>query len=119
MVNLKLDSQLQVTQHEFIRLYNVIDIKQDSALNIFFATTSDNQLHKLSNDGRIIKTVGQFGKRNVEFNLPNRLRVGKTRELYVVIVATTVYMYLILTSILSDHLERRGLEKDSLIFQQM
>ena len=83
VINLKLDSQLQVTQHEFIRLHNVIDVKQDSALNIFFATTSDNQLHKLSNDGRIIKTVGQLGKRNTEFNLPNRLRVSKTRELYV------------------------------------
>ena len=58
-------------------------MKQDSALNIFFATTSDNQLHKLSNDGRIIKTVGQFGKRNTKFNLPNRLRVSKTNELYV------------------------------------
>ena len=83
VINLKLDSQLQVTQHELIRLHNVIDVKQDSALNIFFATTSDNQLHKLSNDERIIKTVGQFGKRNAEFNLPNRLRVSKTRELYV------------------------------------
>ena len=67
----------------FIKLPYVSEITQDTDRNIFYATTSKNELHKLSNDGRIIKTVGQSGKRNAEFNFPNGLRVSKKCELYV------------------------------------
>ena len=79
------DSQLHVhvILREFIKLTHVSEIAQDADLNIFYATTSDNQLHKLSDDGNIIKTVGRLGKRNAEFNYPNGLRVNKKRELYV------------------------------------
>ena len=59
------------------------EITHDADLNVFYTTTSNNRLHKLSSDGRIIKTVGRLGKRNAEFNLPNGLRVSKKRGLYV------------------------------------
>ena len=79
------DSQLHVhvILREFIKLTHVSEITQDADLNIFYANTSDNQLHKLSDDGNIIKTVGRLGKRNAEFNYPNGLKVSKNRELYV------------------------------------
>ena len=83
VINLKVNSQLHVTQHEFIRLYNVNEITHDAALDVFFVTSLEHQLHKLSNDGRIIKTIGRLGKKNVEFDYPNGLRVSKKRELYV------------------------------------
>ena len=84
IIKFKVDSQLRETLREsFIRLHNVNELTHDADLDIFFATTSDNQLHKLSNDGRIIKTVGRIGKRNAEFNFSNGLGVSKNRELYV------------------------------------
>jgi tripartite motif-containing protein 2/3/tripartite motif-containing protein 71 len=57
----------------------VSEITQDKA----YATTDKNELHKLSNDGKIIRTVGRSGKRNAEFKFPNGLRVSKNDELYV------------------------------------
>ena len=83
VLSIKLDSQFHVTHNEFILLHNVVEIAHDAALNIFYATTSNNQLQKLGCDGRIIKTIGQLGKRNGEFNFPNGSRVSKERELYV------------------------------------
>ena len=77
------DLQLCLIVSEFIKLAHVIEITQDTALNIFYVTTNDDQLHKVSNDGRIIKAVGRSGKRNAEFSHPNGLRVSKNRELYV------------------------------------
>ena len=51
-------------------------------MNIFYVT--DIKLHKLSNSGRTIKSVGQTGTEIVEFNYPNGLRVSKKHELYVI-----------------------------------
>ena len=80
----KVDSQLCLLPNKFVVLPDVCEITEDAALNIFYVTTQHtNRLHKLSNSGRIIKTVGQAGKGNAEFNLPNGLRVSKKRELYV------------------------------------
>ena len=82
-VVIKVDSQLRSIPSECIMLHHVSEITHDADLNIFYATTTDNQLHKLNDNGSIIKTVGQLGKKNVEFNYPNGLRVSKKRELYV------------------------------------
>ena len=68
---------------DFISLPSVSNLTQDRERNIIYATTSENELHKISNDGRIIRTVGRMGRRNAEFNLPNGLRVSKNNELYV------------------------------------
>ena len=82
-VVIKVDSQLRSIPSECIMLHHVTEITHDADLNIFYATTTDNQLHKLNDNGSIIKTVGQLGKKNVEFNYPNGLRVSKKCELYV------------------------------------
>ena len=79
----KVDTQLHLIHSKFIKLPRIAEITQDAALNTFFATTTDNQLHKLSNNGRIIKTVGRLGKGVAEFNRPNGLRMSKNHELYV------------------------------------
>ena len=79
----KVDSQFHLIQSEFITLLHVNEITKDADLNILYATTTNNQLHKLTHDGRVIKTVGQYGTRRAEFNFPNGLRVNKKRELYV------------------------------------
>lgn len=47
------------------------EITQGADLNIFYATTTNNRLHKITNDGRIIKSIGQTGKRNAQFNYTN------------------------------------------------
>jgi DNA-binding beta-propeller fold protein YncE len=83
VMKFEVDSQFCVTQHEFIKIDKVHEITHDAALDCFFATTLEHQLHKLSSDGKIIKTVGQKGKRNAEFEYPNGLRVSKERELYI------------------------------------
>ena len=77
------NSQFRVTQREFIKAHNVNEITHDAALNMFFATTCDNQVHKLSSHGTIIKIIGQLGIRNAEFKYPNGLRVREKCELYV------------------------------------
>ena len=83
VIKCQVDCKFYVKQHEFIKLNQVHEITHDAALDTFFATTLEHQLHKLSSDGRIIKTVGHMGKRNAEFEYPNGLRVSKERELYV------------------------------------
>ena len=83
VINFKVDSHFCVTQQEFIKLDKVHVVTHDAALNVFFATTLEHQLHKLSSDGRVIKTIGRMGKQNAEFECPNGLRVSKERELYV------------------------------------
>ena len=80
---IKVNSQFQLIQSESRILYHVTEITQGEDLNIFYATTSDNQLHKLSSNWGIIKTVGRLGKRNAEFDYPNGLKMNKKRELYV------------------------------------
>ena len=65
----------------FIILPYVSEIAQDTERNIIYATTSKDELHKISNDGRIIKTVGRSGKKNAEFSFPNGLRVSNKQEL--------------------------------------
>ena len=80
---IKIDSQSHLVLSEFTKLTCVNEITQDADLNTFYATTSDDQLHKLSDNGRIIKTVGWSGKRKSEFYCPNGLRVSKSHELYV------------------------------------
>ena len=80
----KVDSQFQLIPSTFVVLPRVNEITEDAKLNIFYVTTlNDNKVHKLSNSGRIIKSVGQTGTEIVEFNYPNGLRVSKKRELYV------------------------------------
>ena len=83
LMDFKVDSQFHVTQCEFITLQNINEIAHDATLDMFFVTTLKHQLHKLSSDGSILKTVGRLGTRNAEFNYPNGLRVSKNRELYV------------------------------------
>ena len=83
IINVKVDSQFCITQQDFIKVDIVNEITHDAVLNIFFVTTQEYQLHKFSSDGRIIKTIGQMGKRNAEFKYPNGLRVSKNNELYV------------------------------------
>ena len=112
---IEIDSYFNVK--EFIQLSGATELTPDSDLNIY-VSTSDHRVHKVSKDGRIIKTVGQLGKRNAEFNFPNGLRVSKTESSMYVTVTTTEYRYLIWTLILSDHLERKGQERDRLTFQQ-
>ena len=69
---------------EFTKLFQVNEITHYADLNVLYATTLDHQLYKLSsNDGRVIKRVGQFGTKNAQFNNPNGLKVSKTCELYV------------------------------------
>ena len=68
---------------DFISLPSVSNLTQDTEKNIIYVTTSENELHKVSNDGTIIKTVGRSGRRNAEFNFPSGLRVSKNNELYV------------------------------------
>ena len=77
---IEIDSHFNVK--EFNQLSGATELTPDSDLNIY-VSTSDHQVHKVSKDGRIIKTVGQLGKRNAEFNFPNGLRVSKNRELYI------------------------------------
>ena len=77
----QVDSQFHLVQSEFIVLPHIAEITQDPGLNDFFATTRNNQLNKISKDGKIIKSVGQLGKKNAEFDHPNGLRVSKKREL--------------------------------------
>ena len=84
IINSKVDSQFCVTLQDFIKVDNIVnEITHDAVFNIFFVTTQEHQLHKLSSDGRIIKTMGQMGKQNAEFKFPNGLRVSKNNELYV------------------------------------
>ena len=78
---IEFDSQL--CMQEFKKLIGVTKLAQDMDHNLYATTTIDHKLHKLRNDGKSIKTVGQFGKKSAEFNFPNGLRVSKSRELYV------------------------------------
>ena len=57
-------------------------LTQDADVNLYL-TTTDHKLHKLSKNGRRIKTIGQHGSKESQFNLPNGLRVSKESELYV------------------------------------
>ena len=58
-------------------------LTQDADLN-FYLTTTDHKLHRLRKNGRRIKTIGQHGTKESQFNnLPNGLRVSKWSELYV------------------------------------
>ncbi|MCG8624865.1 MAG: hypothetical protein MJE68_23060, partial [Proteobacteria bacterium] len=120
LMKVELQSHFVAILIDFISLPFVSEITWDAERNIIYATTDKNELHKVSNDGKIIKTVGRSGKRNAEFNFPIGLRVSKNNELYVyVTVATIEYKFLTLISILSDHLERKELEEGNLMFQQM
>ncbi len=76
----KVDSQFRL---EVIRFPQINEITHGADMNIFYVTTTDNRLHKILNDGRILKTVGRLGKWNGEFNFPNGLRVNKRCELHV------------------------------------
>ena len=77
-----IDSQHRI--QELVQQFaGVTELTQDLDHNLYVTTTTDHKLHKLSKDGRSIKTVGQFGKGNAEFDFPNGLRVSKSHELYV------------------------------------
>ena len=76
-----IDSQHE--KQELVRLVEVTGLTQDSKFNLYATTVSDHRVHKLSECGQSIKVVGQFGKKNGEFNFPNGLRVSKKDELYV------------------------------------
>ena len=76
----KIDSQFRL---EVIQFPQINKITHGADMNIFYVTTTNNQLHKIINDGRIIRTVGHLGKRNGEFNYPNGLRVSNRCELYI------------------------------------
>ena len=77
----EIDSKLQT--REFMQLSGAYELTQDPDLNIYVTTGNHHKLIKLSNTGNMIKTIGERGKRNAEFNFPNGLRVNKKRELYV------------------------------------
>ena len=70
----KIDSQCKLK--ELIQLIDVTELTQDSNLNLYATTTMDHKVHKLSKSGKVIKTVGHYGKKNTEFNFPNGLRVS-------------------------------------------
>jgi DNA-binding beta-propeller fold protein YncE len=78
---LKID--LQYRFKELIQLVDVTELTEDSNLNLYATTTMDHKVHKLSRSGKIIKTVGHYGKKNAEFNFPNGLKVSRNNELYV------------------------------------
>ena len=78
---IEIDSHLHYKK--FKHLSGAGELTQDSDLNIYVTTSTTHQLVKLSSTGNLIKIVGQLGKGNAEFNLPNGLRVSKNRELYV------------------------------------
>ena len=78
---IEIDSQHRI--QEVLLFIGVNKVTQDADLNFYVTTIGDHKLHKVSNDGSIIKTVGCFGTGNAEFNHPNGLRVSKTHELYV------------------------------------
>ena len=77
----KIDSQSRLK--ELIELVDVTEVTVDSNLNLYATTTMDHKVHSLSRNGKIIKTVGHYGKKNSEFNFPNGLRVSRNHELYV------------------------------------
>ena len=77
---IEFDSRLHVVK-EFTQLSGPGELTQDLDFNIY-ATSTHHQLVKLSSTGSIIKVVGQLGKGNAEFNVPNGLRI-KNCELYV------------------------------------
>ena len=79
----KIDTQFHLKPSEFFKLLGVIEITHDEGLNVVFATTGNDQVHKISNEGMILKSVGQPGKKSAEFNHPNGLRMSKNHELYV------------------------------------
>ena len=81
----KVDSEFHLLPNKFVVLPQVGEITEyaDSETKVFYVTTLDNRIHKLSNSGRIIKSVGKTGKEIAEFNFPNGLRVSKKQELYV------------------------------------
>ena len=83
LMKVELQSGFVAILIDFISLPFVSEITWDAERNIIYATTDKNELHKVSNDGKIIKTVGRLGKRNAEFNFPIGLRVSKNNELYV------------------------------------
>ena len=77
----KIDQQYRLK--ELIQLVDVTELAEDSNLNLYATTTMDHKVHKLSRSGKIIKTVGHYGKKNAEFNFPNGLRVSRNHEIYV------------------------------------
>ena len=77
----KIDSQCRLK--ELIHLVDVTELTEDLNLDLYATTTMDHKVHKLSRSGKIIKTVGHYGKKNAEFNFPNGLRVSRSCELYV------------------------------------
>ena len=78
---IEIDSKLQV--QELKQLAGAYELTQDSDLNVYITTANHNKLIKLSNTGSVIKTIGECGKGNAEFDYPNGLRVSKKCELYV------------------------------------
>ena len=78
---IEIDSQHHVQKLK--QLIGITEVTQDLDHNLYATTTTDNKLHKLSNNWRNIKTIGNFGTGNAEFDYPNGLRVSKNLELYV------------------------------------
>ena len=68
---------------ELIHLVDVTELTQDLNLNLYATTTMDHKVHKLGRNGKMIKTIGHYGKKNAEFNFPNGLRVSPNNDLYV------------------------------------
>ena len=77
----KIDAQCRLK--ELIQLIDVTELTQDSNLNLYATTTMYHKVHKLSKSGKVIKTVGHYGKKNAEFNFPNGLRVNRNNEVYI------------------------------------
>ena len=78
---IEVTSQFQV--QELQQFNGANEVTQDTDLNLYVTTIKEQSLHKLSNDGRSVKTIGCFGTGNAEFNYPNGLRVSENHELYV------------------------------------
>ena len=76
-----LDSSL--TKHSITQLLGICDITQDRSHNLYATTPNDHRLHKLNQHGHGVKTIGNLGKKNGDFNFPNGLRVSESDELYV------------------------------------
>ena len=79
---IEIDSQHHKIQ-ELRQFIGVYEVTQDAGLNFYVTTRKDHKLHKLSNDGRIMKTIGCHGTKKAEFDFPSGLRVSKNCELYV------------------------------------
>ena len=78
---IEIDSEYHVREHRTLFSANKLTLDMDQ--NIYVTTTEDHKVHKLGEDGKKIKVIGQFGAQHAEFNCPSGLRVRQNCELFV------------------------------------